>query len=77
MLVVQLYLTLYIPMDCNLPSFSVHGILQARILEWVAIPCSPGDLPDLGMEPGPPSLQADSLLPEPPRKPLERVVKIK
>ena len=25
-------------MDCNLPGFSVHGILQARILEWTAIP---------------------------------------
>ena len=24
-------------MDCSLPGFSVHGILQARILEWVAI----------------------------------------
>ena len=28
------------PMDCSLPGFSVHGILQARILEWVAIPFS-------------------------------------
>ena len=25
------------PMDCSLPGFSVHGIFQARILEWVAI----------------------------------------
>ena len=33
-------LTLCDPMDCSLPSFSVHGILQARILEWVAISCS-------------------------------------
>ena len=30
------------PMDCSLPSSSVHGISQARILEWVAFP-SPGD----------------------------------
>ena len=29
--------TLRNPMDCSLPSFSVHGILQARELEWVAI----------------------------------------
>ena len=29
--------TLYKPMDCSLPGFSVHGISQARILEWVAI----------------------------------------
>ena len=28
------------PMDCSLPDSSVHGILQARILEWVAIPFS-------------------------------------
>ena len=30
------------PMDCSLPGSSVHGILQARILEWVAIPFSRG-----------------------------------
>ena len=29
--------TLFIPVDCSLPGSSVHGILQARILEWVAI----------------------------------------
>ena len=34
------------------PGSSVHGILQARIPEWVAIP-SPGDLPDPGIEPTP------------------------
>ena len=32
--------TLCDPMDCSLPDSSVHGILQARILEWVAIPFS-------------------------------------
>ena len=36
---VRLFVT---PMDCSLPSSSVHGILQARILEWVAIPFSRG-----------------------------------
>ena len=41
-LVVQLCLTLCDPMDCSLPRFSVHGILQARILEWVVISCSRG-----------------------------------
>ena len=35
--VVKVYLTLCDPMDCSLPGASVHGILQARILEWVAI----------------------------------------
>ena len=63
----QLCLTFCDPMDCSLPDSSV-GILQARILEWVAISFS-GDLPDLGVEPGCPSLQADSLLSEPPGKP--------
>ena len=33
-------LTLCIPMDCSSPGSSVHGILQARILQWVAISCS-------------------------------------
>ena len=37
-LVTQLYLSLCDLMDCSLPSSSVHGILQARILEWVTIP---------------------------------------
>ena len=36
-------------MDCSPPGSSVHGILQARILEWVAISSS-GDLPDPGIE---------------------------
>ena len=36
-------------MDCSPPGSSVHGILQARILEWVAMPL-PGDLPDPGIE---------------------------
>ena len=37
-------------MDCSPPGSSVHGILQARILERVAGP-PPGDLPDPGIEP--------------------------
>ena len=41
-LVTQLCLTLWDPMDCSPPGSSVPGILQARILEWVAIPCSRG-----------------------------------
>ena len=42
--------TLLDPMSCSLPSSSVHGILQARILEWVAMP-PPGVLPDAGIKP--------------------------
>ena len=38
--VAQMCLTLFDPMNCSLPGSSVHGILQARILEWVAIPFS-------------------------------------
>ena len=38
----QLCLTLCNPLDCSPPGSSVHGILQARILEWVAIPFSRG-----------------------------------
>ena len=40
--------------------YMVHGILRARILEWVAFPFS-GDLPNPGIEPGSPALQEDSL----------------
>ena len=41
-LVAQLCLTLYDLMDCSQPGLSVHGILQARILEWAAMPSSRG-----------------------------------
>ena len=64
----QSCLTLCDPMDCNPPGSSVHAILQARILEWVAMP-PPGDLPEPGIEPSSlmsPALQADSLPAEPP-----------
>ena len=40
--VAQSCLTLCDPMDCSPPGSSVHGILQARILEWVAMPSSRG-----------------------------------
>ena len=47
-------------MDCSLPGSSVHEVLQARILEWVAIPISRVSS-NPGIEPGSPALQADSL----------------
>ena len=48
--VMQSFLILCDRMDCSPPGSSVHGILQARILEW--LPCSPpGDLLDPGIEP--------------------------
>ena len=61
--VVQLCPALYNPMD-----YTVHGILQARILEWVPCP-SPGDLPNPGITPRSPTLQVYSLPAEPPGKP--------
>ena len=59
-LVTQLCPTLCDPMDCSPPGSSAHGILQARILEWTAIP-SPGDLPDPGIESMSPALAGGSL----------------
>ena len=108
--VTQLCPTLPNPMDCSLPGSSVHGIFQARVLEWGAIACSnskslvkslsrvllfatlqtvacqappsmgfsrqeywsglpfpsPGDLPNPGLEPRSPALEADALTSEPP-----------
>ena len=53
--------------DSLQPHGLVHGILQARVLEWVAIH-SPGDLPNPGIEPRSPALQVDSSPAEPPGK---------
>ena len=63
-LVAQSCPTLCNPMDCSPPGSSVHGILQARYWSWLPFP-SPGDLPNLGIKPRPPTLQAGSLPSEP------------
>jgi len=55
-------------MDCSPPGSSVPVILQARILGWVAISSSRG-IPNPGIEPRSPTLQVDSLPPEPPGEP--------
>ena len=50
----QSCLTLCDPMDCSLAGSFVHGIIQARVLEWAALPLEdppPGDLPDPGIKP--------------------------
>ena len=68
----QLCLTVCDPMDCSPPGSSIHGILQQRILEWVAMPSSRGIFPTQGS-----NLfllhflhwQADSLSLVPPGKP--------
>ena len=61
----QSCLTLWDPMDCSPPGFSVHGILH-----WSGLPFpSPGNPPNPGIEPGSPTLWADSLPPEPLNQP--------
>ena len=52
------------PLDCSPPGSSLHGILQAGILEWT-IPFSRG-LPNPGIKRGSPALQVNSLLSDPP-----------
>ena len=63
-------LTLWDLMDCSPPGSSVHGILQARILELVAIPFSRGSSPPRYQTWISPTLQADSLPPQPQGKPI-------
>ena len=65
-------LTVCDPTDYSPPGSSVHGILQARILEWVAYP-PPRDFPDPGIEPTSltsPALAGNSLPLVPPGKPI-------
>ena len=66
--VAQLCLTLCDSMDCSLPSSSVHGIFQAEYWSGLPFP-SPRDLPNPGIKPGSPALQADAVPSEPPEKP--------
>ena len=66
-LVAQFCLTLCNPMNFSLLGSSVHGILQVRILEWVAIPF-PRDVFNPRFEVGSPALQADSVWSEQPGK---------
>ena len=70
----QLCLTLCDPMDSSPPGSSVHGILQVRILDRIAVPSSRRSSQLRGrthlhlLLPSSPTLQADSLSPEPPGK---------
>ena len=57
--------TLGDPMDYTTPGFSIHGILQARILEWVPIPFSRGSSRRRGLNLGRMHSQAGSLPSEP------------
>ena len=62
-------------LDCSPPGSSVHRILQARILKWVAIPFS-RRFPNPGIKPGSLALQADALTSEPPGKPTDKEINI-
>ena len=67
-LATQSYPTLCNPMDCSLPSSSVHA--DSRQEYWSGLPCPPpGDLPNPGIEPTSLTLQMDSWPSEPRRKP--------
>ena len=54
-------------MECSVPGSSVHGLSQARILEWIAISLSRGFLHP-GIKPKSPALQVDTLLSDPTRE---------
>ena len=64
------------PMDCSALGSSVHGISQAKLLEWLSFP-SPGDFSDPRIEPESPALQADSLPTELQGKPSETMTRAK
>ena len=68
----QTSLTFCDPVDCSPPGSSLTGILQARILEWVACP-PPGGLPHPGIEPTSPALAGGFFISEPVGKPQSRV----
>ena len=67
-LVTQSCPTLCDPIDCSLPRYTIYGILQARVLEWVPIPFSRGSSWPRDRTRSP-TLQGDSFLSELPRKP--------
>ena len=67
-LVPQLCLTLCRLMDCSPPGSSAHGVLQARILEWVTIPFSRGSSQPRD-ETRSPALAGRFFIPEPPEAP--------
>ena len=66
--VAQSYLTLCDPVDCSPPGSSAHGFSRQEYWSGLPLP-SPGDLPDPGIKPRYPALQADALTSEPPGKP--------
>ena len=72
MLVAHLCPSLYDLMDCSPTGSFVHGILRQEYWSALLFP-SPGDLPNPGIKPGFPALQADSLPSEPPGKSIKGI----
>ena len=66
--VAQSCLTLCDPMDCSLPGSSIMGFPRQEYWNGLPFP-SPGNLPNPGIKPESPTLQADALLSEPPGQP--------
>ena len=64
------------PVDCSPPGFSVHGFSRQEYWSGWPFP-SPGDLPNPGIEPRFPALQADALTSEPPGKPSVFIIHVK
>ena len=75
-LITKLCLTLCNCTDYGPPGPSVHGISQARILEWAAFP-SPDDLLDSRIQPASPALAGRFLTTVPPEKPIYTLSKVK
>ena len=72
-LVTQLSPTLCKAMDCSPPGYLSMGLPRQEYWSELPVP-SPGDLSNPGIEPRSPTLQADSLLPEPPKKSLFLII---
>jgi len=64
--------TLCDPMDCSLPAPPSMEFSRQEYWSWLPFP-SPGDLPNPGIEPGSPALQAEALPSEPPGMPLKKI----
>ena len=67
-LVTKVCWAFFYQLDCSSPGSSIHGVSQARILEWVAISFSK-DLPEPGIEPASPELAGGFFTTEPEGKP--------
>ena len=74
--VTQLSLILCNPMDCNLPGSFIHGISRQQYWSGLPFP-SPGDLPNLGIEPASPALAGGVFTTEPPKEALTKSLRYK